>query len=143
MKRSCNHALASDAEDLSFHLSAISRSLQNMHRLHNNENEFPQLLRSCLHMYNALEEGLNYLDDRARSMPEVQHTQELAALLLESVAATPDTLVQQSIHMPLTMLQNTLAVLHEELAAPQDPAMQERQAVLFGTPGESARRKCF
>ena len=148
-------------QELAFHLSSIQGCLLRtrddvLHlseAFHSTEQRnalmasSAQLLRSCLHMYNALEEGLNYLDDCARSVPEVRRTMYMAELLLEAVNAFPaaggDVLEVHSIGTPVTMLRNTLAVILEEIVAPEkDPAMQQRQALLFAAvTGDSSRQK--
>jgi hypothetical protein len=124
----------SDAEDLSFHLSSIRDCLL---RVRDNAEAVPKLLRSCLHMYNALENGLNYMDDPEKNIPEVRATQECVELVLmqEEAAASRrtqpdggDDAAAFHHHLPIHMLLNTLGVLMEEMKAPRDPIMpQERK----------------
>ena len=170
-----------DADELSVHLNSVSACLLRVQgdvhsylsagrQTADSETEAKNalmassahLLRTCLHMYNALEEGLNYLDDAQRSLPQVDHARELANQLLADVAQTerlsepsvqdvarvecsPENSAQantkrlflcpvQALWTPVSMLRNTLDVLLDEMSSPRDEVMAQRQQLMmFGT----------
>jgi hypothetical protein len=116
-----------DAEELSFHLSTVQGCLvRTLHVLFANERSITEvaqqmLLQSCLHFYNALEEGLNYMEDRPRSIPEVEGARLVTEQLLEamehidSVEGEAEQCCAMHLPMHVSMLHNTLCVLLEEM----------------------------
>lgn len=91
-----------------------------------------RLFRSCLHTYNVLEGGLNYLDDPAKSKPEVIVTQRSVEDALEMLGrvlpqlgdATAESSVVDSFQDPLVMLHATLRAMLEDMEhPPTDPAV--------------------
>ncbi len=75
-------------------------------------------------MYNALEEGLNYLENPAKNIPEAENTKERAEQVLQACQNDP------TIAVPVNMLRNTLVVLLEEMKAPRDPVMEQRMMMM-------------
>ena len=118
-----------DAEELSFHLSTVQGCLVRTLHIVLAEDRGTMavaqqmLLQSCLHFYNALEEGLNYMEDRPRSIPEVEGARLAAEQLLEAMMAQKQQQQHHStdedaiMHLPMhvSMLCNTLCVLLEEM----------------------------
>jgi hypothetical protein len=124
------------------------------------------MLRACLHMYTSLDHGLNYMDDPARNAPEVQECsvcacsamQELLAcqekniLLMGSSsgsitsstgipAVAPSFQGISSAVEPLSMLQNTLNVLHQEMVALQNSASNKQFVNELAVMGRAFKRR--
>lgn len=160
---SSKRQIARDSEELSQHLSAVRMCLlsfkdelyqtiasplpeddasvnsQASNRLRRTAalmDSSSRLFRCCLHMYNVFEDGLNYLDEPDRSIPEVRATQRSAADAMDMIdtalplfgAGTAEGTVVASFKEPLKNLHNTLGVMIEEMEnPPTDPAMLPKQ----------------
>jgi hypothetical protein len=102
-------------------------------------------MRCCLHMYNLVEEGLNYLDDPASNALDVDATMTETELLIAMVNTAPRGLFDCGLHMvlePASMLVSMLQVMREEMANPTDHAfMQKQRADWGGAPMDKSMRK--
>lgn len=105
-------------------------------------------LRTCLHMYNALDEGLDYLDDPDRNVPEVEQTLACVNQVIETVLAChvqeiSETPVVQGARQSILMLKNALEVLRDEMISPTEEVVAadgNEDAGLFGS--SRARKRC-
>jgi hypothetical protein len=104
------------------------------------------LMRSCLHMYNMLEEGLNYMDDPQQSIQDVQLTlRELHNLTAHAWSSPVMLANSHSIQMmrePLHLLRTTLQALMAEMTphpARQQPVMMRRSTSSRRAGGASHR----
>jgi hypothetical protein len=108
----------------------------NEHENQNLQASIAHMMRSCLHMFNVVEEGLNYLDDPISCVPEIDNTMQELEVLNAILASSPPRLVadssMQGMEMPLGLLKSTLLTMRQEMLNPGDIVFQKRHEVLFG-----------
>jgi hypothetical protein len=101
------------------------------------QNSILHFMQCCLYMYNAMEEGLDYLDDPSTSIQCVQKTLHEVDIVNALVTSSSPVMVNgSSLQMlcdPLNMLHSTLLVMQQEM---EDPAGQgsywQRRVLEFG-----------
>lgn len=101
------------------------------------QNSILHFMQCCLYMYNAMEEGLDYLEDPAAGMACVQKTLHEVDIVNALVTSSSPVMVNgSSLQMlcdPLNMLQSTLLAMQQEM---DDPAGQgsywQRRVLEFG-----------
>ncbi len=69
------------------------------------------LLRCCLHLYNTLEEGLNYLEDPGATMAEVHATMLSAENLVETLTS-PSSALPESLQHTILISVQVLLFMH-------------------------------
>jgi hypothetical protein len=93
-------------------------------------------MRCCLHMYNVMEEGLNYLEDPPCSMRDLQMTVLEADLLGAMVNTAPISFMYNGLIMVQEtneMLTSTLEEMLNQMVKPgSDSAFVERQRIHWG-----------
>jgi gluconate kinase len=93
-------------------------------------------MRCCLHMYNMMEEGLNYLEDPSCSTRDVQMTVLEAEQLSAMVHAAPSSFMFNGLIMvqeTVDMLTSTLEEMLGQMVSPgSDSAFVERQRINWG-----------
>ncbi len=101
------------------------------------QNSILHFMQCCLYMYNAMEEGLDYLDDPLTSIQCVQKTLHEVDIVNALVTSSSPVVINgstlQMLCDPLSMLQSTLLVMLQEM---EDPAGQgsywQRRVLEFG-----------
>lgn len=156
--------VSSESEELSNHLSSVRQCLlclkecAHSYALENTAEDQEQcsaaiahscsrLMRCCLYMYNALEAGLNYMDDPGRNVPEVEMTMEctdsIVHALLSSCAPLMATSEGAAVREQLGMLRNTLNALYEEMLFPGPRGEGGRGAVVNSRSCDGKKQRGF
>jgi hypothetical protein len=84
------------------------------------------LLRCCLHLYNTLEEGLNYLEDPRHTMVGVEATMQSVDALAQVLSSYALGTLSVSIQEPVCMLRRTLETIQQEMISPTDLVMEQQ-----------------